>query len=304
MPVIVDRDTLAIDLRSYGEDELAYRVAELNDEELDRIHGRADDYLYGEANGLIPKAVTLAAIEILEGTARQPRWKRRKLKGIYPDQAKEPQPAPGALVDRRQVEQAIATALTEAGYQRAPGDSHTFVKPLADAVSGRVSYFIQRLGTGELEVSPTVSVRHERIHELIDRLQGRRGSITEPTATIILGYLTPENTANLVWRFDSETPMDELARNLVEHVVRYGEPWMREHASEERIIEAARADRKVLPERLPAALWLAGRPDDARAALDAERDEIGDRTDAAAENFRRFAERFRAEVLAPASGGN
>ena len=76
---------------------------------------------------------------------------------------------------------------------------------------------------------------------------------------------------------------------------------MREHASQERLIEAPRADRKVSPARLPAALLLAGRPDDARAALDAEPDEIADRTDAAAENFRQFAVRFRDDSMARAS---
>ena len=33
---------------------------------------------------MFAKAVTLATIELLEGRAREPKWKRRKLKGIYP----------------------------------------------------------------------------------------------------------------------------------------------------------------------------------------------------------------------------
>jgi hypothetical protein len=298
MPVIVDRETLGLDLRTYGEDELARRVAAIDDEVLARIHERADHYLYGEANGLIAKAATLAAIEVLEGTARQPRWKRRKLKGIWPEEAREPLDATDEGVDRREVERAIATALREAGYQKPPGDRGVFVKQLTDDVRGRVGYFIQRLRTGELEVTPTVGVRHERIHDLIDGLEERKGSRTEPTATIILGYLLPQKDPNLVWRFDRETSADDVAAGLVEHVVRFGEPWMRERVSQESIIEEVRADRRVNPERLPAALLLAGRPDEARAALEAELNEARGRTDAAAQNFRRFAERFRAEVFA------
>jgi len=61
-------------------------VLSLDNETLARIHERADDYLYRGNSGLIAKAVTLAAIEVLEGTPRQPQWKRRKLKGIWPDQ--------------------------------------------------------------------------------------------------------------------------------------------------------------------------------------------------------------------------
>ena len=87
MPVEVDRETLALDLRSYGEDELAARVATLDDQQLERIYARADDHLYGDAAGLIPKAVALATIEVIEGAPRELRWKRRKTKGIYPDAA-------------------------------------------------------------------------------------------------------------------------------------------------------------------------------------------------------------------------
>lgn len=302
MPVIVDRETLALDLRSYGEDELAHRVAAIDDQDLADIGERADDYLYGEANGLIPKAVTLAAIEVLEGTGRPPRFKRRKLKGIYPEELPR---AGSEFVDRGEVERAIGEALVKVGYQRASDDRTAFLKPLTEDVTGRVGYFIQRLETGGIDVTPTVGVRHERIHELTDRIRGRSGSRTEPTATIILGYLMPQASANVMWQFDGETPIDQQAGSLAEHVVRYGEPWMRERIPQDAIIETIRADERgsapVHPERLSVALWLAGRPDDAREALDAELEKAAGRHDAAAENFRQFAERFRGELLASAS---
>lgn len=203
-----------------------------------------------------------------------------------------------AAVKRREIDSAIAAALTDAGYRRREGAF--FLKPLGGDVNAWVSYFSQRVGTN-IEISPKVGVRHERVHELIDRLKSRKPS-NEPTASILLGYLLPQNDPALVWRFDGEASTDELARNLVEHLVRYGEPWMRQHASEERIIEDARADRKVNPERLPAAFFLAGRPDEASAALASLLDEMGDRTDEAALRFRQFAERFRSELLPSATG--
>jgi len=39
---------------------------------------------YADTGMLFAKAVTLATIELLEGRPREPKWKRRKLKGIYP----------------------------------------------------------------------------------------------------------------------------------------------------------------------------------------------------------------------------
>lgn len=205
-------------------------------------------------------------------------------------------------VKRQEVQRAIAAALTDAGYQKIPRAQSSFRKPLTTDVSGWVSYFSQRMPSGEIEVTPTVGVRHERMHELIDRLEERHSGSSEPTDAIILGYLMPQQTANLVWRFDLETPMDDQAQNLVEHVMRYGEPWMREHASAETIIEDMRADRRLHPARLPVALLLAGRAEEAREALDALLNEAGDRSDEVADDFRRFAERFRLEALSSADG--
>ena len=84
MAVWVARDLLALDLRTYGEDALAERALSLDDETHARIQERADHYLYRGESRLLAKAVALAAIEVLEGTPRQPRWRRRKLKGIWP----------------------------------------------------------------------------------------------------------------------------------------------------------------------------------------------------------------------------
>ncbi len=89
--LIVQRDLLAIDLRTYGENELADQVPSLSDEVLRRIWERGDHYLYSRDNALpsgasmlIAKAAALAAVDVLEGAPRDLRWKRRKLKGIYP----------------------------------------------------------------------------------------------------------------------------------------------------------------------------------------------------------------------------
>jgi hypothetical protein len=91
MAVFQEPALIAIDLRTYGEEDVADRITALSDEQLQRIYARTDHYLYSEkyampsgASPLIAWAVAMAAVEVIEGTERPLRWKRRKLKGIYP----------------------------------------------------------------------------------------------------------------------------------------------------------------------------------------------------------------------------
>lgn len=91
VPIMTDAQTLAIDLRTYGEDELAARVATMSLDDLQPVFDRADHYLYlpelatpKGTSPLLALCLALAAVEIIEGQARPLRWKRRKLKGIYP----------------------------------------------------------------------------------------------------------------------------------------------------------------------------------------------------------------------------
>jgi hypothetical protein len=89
--IFATRETVALDLRTYGEDELAERVITVTDADLRRICERAGHYIYSDeyatpsgASMIMAKAFALAAVDILEGRSRDLRWKRRKLKGIHP----------------------------------------------------------------------------------------------------------------------------------------------------------------------------------------------------------------------------
>ena len=82
---------LIIDLRTYGEDDVAAAVGDATDEQRRRIGERADHYLYDDqfvtpsgASPFLSWALARAAVEIIEGAPRDLRSKRRKLKGIYP----------------------------------------------------------------------------------------------------------------------------------------------------------------------------------------------------------------------------
>jgi hypothetical protein len=82
--IIVSRELLAVHLRTYGEDELAGRIVALDDRQMGAIGERA--FVYASTGGvkLLAEAVTRATIEILEGAPRNPRWRRRRRKGIHP----------------------------------------------------------------------------------------------------------------------------------------------------------------------------------------------------------------------------
>ena len=87
----MSREGLAVDLRTYGEDELADQIAALPERKMTRIGERAYHYLYSDKyakpSGDSPYlgwACAMAAVEVVEGRKRDLKWKRRKLKGIYP----------------------------------------------------------------------------------------------------------------------------------------------------------------------------------------------------------------------------
>ena len=80
----VQRDTLANMLRSHGEDDLAERAASLSDDELARIGTLGAYYAWSEdALALVgrggmggARALSLATIDVLEGTGRDLRRHR------------------------------------------------------------------------------------------------------------------------------------------------------------------------------------------------------------------------------------
>lgn len=91
VPVSTTREWLVVHLQTYGEEEVAAAVVQATEETLERIFDRADHYLYADqfakASGASPflaEALSRAAVEVMEGEPRPLRWKRRKLKGIYP----------------------------------------------------------------------------------------------------------------------------------------------------------------------------------------------------------------------------
>ncbi len=81
----VQRDTLARMLRSHGEDELAERALSVTDDELKRIGELGGCYAFSEramaTGGSMggARALSMATIDVLEGTLRELRWLRSEL---------------------------------------------------------------------------------------------------------------------------------------------------------------------------------------------------------------------------------
>ena len=75
-------ETLSLALKTYGEDELAQRILLIDEDTRKKIGEKAWDY-FSESR-LLAYVLTRATIAILEGRDRKPKWKKRKLKGIYP----------------------------------------------------------------------------------------------------------------------------------------------------------------------------------------------------------------------------
>jgi hypothetical protein len=84
--ISVSRELLQINLRTYGEEALTLRVPNLSDAQMQKVGEVAGRYATTGGVHLIDKALTLAAVEILEGASRPLKRSRRRLKGIYPGQ--------------------------------------------------------------------------------------------------------------------------------------------------------------------------------------------------------------------------
>ena len=83
MPPIVglDRNTIAQDLRTYGEDELADRVASITEGQRIQIGWAAGRHWEGPETGpsmQLRKAVAMAAVEVLEGASRSLKRQRAR----------------------------------------------------------------------------------------------------------------------------------------------------------------------------------------------------------------------------------
>lgn len=153
------------------------------------------------------------------------------------------------------------------------------------------------LSNDGIEINPVVGVQHEKLERLlIDLAQETYGVGLPATISSPLGYLKPEKRFE-VWRFPLDEDLRATADEMVDAFARFGLPFVNSHRDVAAITEFLESTRTMTPwnvaTRLPLALLLAGRPDEAERALGREVTRLGDRGDDAAKQYRHFAQRYR-----------
>lgn len=192
---------------------------------------------------------------------------------------------------RRDVLDAVRIAMTDVGFETVGGND-VYARPIGDQVLGWVGLTTEVEG-GVVEIAPKVGVRHERVHEIVDALRNRSSDGT-PTVSTLLGYLMPQKSANVVWRFDDQDNFERQARDLVDAIETHGRPYIDANVDLETVVETLRGavPWEYSQVRIPVALALLGRDDEARSFITDELANLGDREDPAAEAFRDFARAF------------
>ena len=183
--------------------------------------------------------------------------------------------------------------LAQVGFRKRPGG--IFTTDLSDGVLGWVGLNSASHGrpAGEVLFNPVVGVRHEAVQGIYDELLERRALLT-PTVSSPLRYLmAPE--ARRDWCF-SEAGSDsaEQLADLVACIDTYGLPFMEALTTLPAVEEALKAGLGHGTEyKLPIVVALTGDRERALNLLDGGERERDGKTYPEADQFRRFAARFR-----------
>jgi hypothetical protein len=138
---------------------------------------------------------------------------------------------------------------------------------VAPGVLGWVGLNISHFSDG-LEISVNVGVHHTELMKIVFGLS-RRKYIRGDVATYARPLVDVMGT-DAVFQFSINTPPDAEARRLVDGIVRFGLPWMREISSLDALLPLLREREAMLggvPERVAVALALLGRKQDLAAYL-------------------------------------
>lgn len=198
---------------------------------------------------------------------------------------------------------AVAPLLAKIGFRKRAGE--IFTVELSKDVLGwlGLNRATKHRVAGEVEINPVVGVRHQEVERMVAELRGEKvHAYQPPTIGTHLGYLLPEaRYKSWVFTADRAKAMaDEMAAAIAEHGLAFmqsmkglGELC---RAIEERsglaIIESQAVYRRPV-------VWLLS--NDARRAaeeLDKALAVLGERSDMAATDFRRFAAAIRTRLAA------
>ncbi len=147
----------------------------------------------------------------------------------------------------------------------------------------------------EVEINPVVGVRHQGIERLVAELRKETfHAYQPPTISTPLGYLLPESRYR-AWIFAPDRSAS-TARDMVSAIERYGVSFMRsivDFRDLRNALDKGIGIEHQLVYRRPVAQFLAGDLGRARQTLDDSLASLGERSDLAAAEFRRFAQALR-----------
>jgi hypothetical protein len=156
-------------------------------------------------------------------------------------------------------------------------------------------------GDGMVGINPVVGLRDDAVQNLLTELTGHRW--IGPTLSIPLGYLMPERRY-IEWEFG--TADSAVAMALRDSIRTFGYPAVQSLANHEAVIEMLKEMKEkrqkfttlYRPYQLPVAYLLRGRKDLAIQELHCELDNIRERMDTAAMEYRLFAEKLENRATA------
>jgi hypothetical protein len=195
----------------------------------------------------------------------------------------------------QEIDRVVAPLLSKLGFEKRTRGLFTI--DIAEGVLGRVGLnrATQHRPPGEAEINPVIGVRHQGVERLVAELRGEKFHPYLPsTVSTPLGYLFPEARYRS-WVF-GRGPIEPIAREMVAAIAEYGLPFMRLTAAMPELcrrLEEGLGIEHQLAYRRPVAWLLAGNPRRATDVLADELGQLGDRTDPAAEELRRFGDALR-----------
>jgi hypothetical protein len=199
----------------------------------------------------------------------------------------------------QEVMQLAQAGLVERGYKKRTGQ--IFTLELSTGFLGwlGLNRAVNR-GDGSMAVNPVVGVRFQELERTLEAImdEGPQAYVV-PTISINIGYLTPENS-HKTWVFSESAHNHKTVSDMLAAVEKYGRPFMISMADMRSIQNAFEAKEYSLPENrkyhLPLIYHLRGEDDRTRAELQKNLTEIGEREDLAAQRYRQFAKRLKAQL--------
>lgn len=183
----------------------------------------------------------------------------------------------------------LVPLLEAAGFKKRSGE--IFTRQLAEGFIGWLGLNRAKRPEG-FELNPVVGVRCQELEDLLSTLlKERPHKYVPPTVAISLGYLMPDRQYRS-WVLRGDTAAD-VGADMVAAIVQYGVPFMASACTLHEVgtlLESSRfASTEHAAYRRPLIKWLLGDRAGALQVCASDGQQLGARSDPAAEHFRQFA---------------